>query len=396
MVKRSMCLTVVLCAGLGCSEDADIARTADTGTDYVVNETGVDTGTSETAPADSGSEKDCLESPNSDAFFTLDDINKCIVARYDAPVGSVGVLTWGRHGGPLGFSGGTKPALVRYEVPTGATGTLTVKRTELVVDAVPADAFWGGFALDLPFNNFTAFAYTGMGTGFPGELILTNGAALTRYHANGFFAPTFVSTGRLLHTGLGPLTTTRSTNNAGALYAEDTCGTAKLLPDGEPACKDAQKISSWQAGASGPVASDPNDNVFAILSKFGGSQELRGFEHSTIAKGQGPVAGDTMFTDTQYTSDLVADGKSVYWQPNDATTFSALDPLSLAYTVDAASRKILPIGSPGRLLKLKTPGTNVSLMRDSSRRIWIAVAAPATGDAGATSSVLFVIRAKKP
>src|SRR5262245_33059057 len=52
---------------------------------------------------DGGTEADCIDATGMDAYFKLEDTTKCLVARYDVPVASLGSLTWGRHGGPLGF-----------------------------------------------------------------------------------------------------------------------------------------------------------------------------------------------------------------------------------------------------------------------------------------------------
>ncbi len=414
MLKRSKWLGVVavsLLGGLGCSEEAEVPRTeTDAGADSaVVDSAVVDSGappvdsgedSGSEVSTDAGTEKDCLATPGTDPFFTLEDASKCVVARYDVASGSLGSLTWGRHKGPLGFSSGATPALVRYEVPATATGTLTSKRTEIAVPSVPMGAFWGGAAYDLPFFGWTAFSYTGTGAGFPGEVLLADSAgALTRYHVNGFFAAAVVGSaagGRVVHTSVGPLSAMKSTENAGGVYAADSCGAGKLLPEGDASCAAPQKLSTWEAGSSGPIAADPDDNVFAILSKFGGKQELRGFERSTIARGGKATEGTAIFSDDQYTSDLVADGRALYWQPNDSKTFSPVDVMTIGYSVDAAAKKIAPSGAPKTFLKMKTPGTSVALVRDHQRRLWVAVAAPATGDAGPTSSVLFVLRAKNP
>lgn len=382
----------------------------DTGSTDASGEVAVDTGSTDagddTISVDAGSEADCIDATSMAAYFTLEDSTKCLVAKYDVPTGSLGTLTWGRHGGPLGFEGGSTPNLVRYELPSTVTGTITVKKTAVTVTGVPSGAFWGGQALDLPFFGWTAFSYTGTGTGFPGELFLVNGSgAITRYAVNGFFSGVGIglmstSGGRLIHTSTSPIMSAAGSTNAGAIYAADSCGAAssspRLLPAGDSSCKDPIKIATWESGSSGPVAVDPDENLFAILSKFGGNQELRGFERSTVARGAAATAGTRLFADTDYTGDMVADGKAVYWQPNSATTYSALDPKMIAYTVDATTKAVTPVGTPKTFLTMKTAGTNVTLVRDSSRRVWVGVQVPGTGDAGATSSVFFVLRAKKP
>jgi len=388
----------------------DTAITIDTalGDSNVATDSAMDTTGDDVAEVsiDGGTEADCIDATGMAAYFTLEDTTKCLVAKYDVPVASLGGLTWGRHGGPLGFEGGSAPNLVRHELPGAATGSITIKKTAVTVGSVPSGIFWGSQAVDLPFFGWTLFSYTGSGAGFPGKVYLVNTAGEVKsYDANGFYASAAIglfsgSGGRILHTSLGPISGAPTTSNSGGIYAADSCGTAsvnpRLLPEGDTGCKAPIKVATWEAGSSGPVAVDPDDNFFAILSRFGGNQELRGFERSTVARGAAETTGTKLFADTQYTSDLVADGKAVYWQPNDPSTFSPVDPKMLAYKVDAATKKVTPDGDPKAFLKLKTAGTAVTLVRDSSRRVWVGLQVPGTGDAGATSSVFFVLRAKKP
>ena len=350
---------------------------------------------------DAGTAADCLPASATDPFFTVMDASKCVVAQYTVPVSSLSSLTWGKHGGPLGFEG-SSTSLVRYKVPSATSGALTVEKTAVTIPSLPSGIFWGSQAIDLPFFNWTAFGYTGTGAGFPGELVLTDGSALRRYHVNGFFAETAVglTSGRIVYTGLSTIGTTATTTNEGAVYAADSCGSGgvhALLPEGDPSCAAPVKIATWEGGSSGPITADGRDDVFAILSTFGGKQELRGFEKSTIARGQGATAGVTMFSITGYTSELAADGNTVFYQSNDATTSTALDVSALDYTVDATSKKIVPAAAGSRtLIKLAKSGTSVALVVDDRSRLWVGISNPATGDAGPTSSTFFVLRDKTP
>jgi hypothetical protein len=364
---------------------------------------------------DVGTPADCLPTTGAvgfDTFFTLGDSSKCIVAQYTVPTTYLSSLTWGRHGGPLGFDGSdaTAPKLVRYKVPATATGALAIESSTLSVSGIPTGVFFGSQALDLPFFKWTAISYTGTGTGFPGEILLINDASAiaTRYNVNGYFSETATglaaSGGRVLYTGLSPISTTATATNAGGLYAADSCGslgsTPRLVPAGDATCKDPLKVATWEGGSSGPVATDPNDNVFAILSTFGGNQELRGFEKSVIARGSGATPGTKIFSSTGYTGELVADGKIVVWQPNETLSAApwsrALDVQAIDYTVDATGKTVTPSGSARAFLTLKTAGTSVALLRDDSKRIWVGVTNPPEGDAGSTSSTFFVLRAKTP
>jgi hypothetical protein len=385
----------------GCSEDATTADAADGGTK--------DSGTDVT-PSDAGSDApqeasvaSCIENSGADAFFAVADTTKCVVGVYTVAVPALAALTWGRHGGPVGFDG---KRLVRYAVPATSKGTLTATSTAVTVPNVPGGVFWGSQALDLPFFptlKWTAIAYTGSGAAAPGEIVIVDdtGVVAKRYNVNGFFAETAIATsgGRLLYTGLSPLATAASATNAGGLYAADTCGTAasnpRLLPESDGTCGAPLKVSTWQAGASGPVTVDAAGNAFAILSTFGGNQEMRGFEHDTIARGATATAGTTMFTIPGYTSELAADGKAAYFQPNDSSTYAALDVQRVLYTVDANAKMVSPNGAPATFLTMTKAGTPVALLTDDKGYLWVGVSNPGADDAGPISSTFFVL-ADKP
>lgn len=387
-------------SGIDASVDAHADAQADAAIDAAPDATD--------APSEA-SAADCLSASGADAFFTLMDATKCVVGAYTVDATSLGSLTWGRHGGPLGFESAPALKLVRYAVPATPTGTLVPTRTAVTVGSVPSGIYWGSQALDFPFFptlGWTAIAYTGSGTGFPGEIVIVDGAGAVakRYNVNGFFAETAVglaaSGGRLLYTGLSPLMTAAAATNAGGLYAADTCGTAganpRLLPEGDGTCKDSFRVATWQAGSSGPVAADADGNAFAILSTFGGSQELRGFEHDAIARGAGAVAGNALFTMTGYTTELAADGRAAYFQSNDASTYTPLDVQTVKYTVDGTAKTVSPSGGPTTFLHMKTAGTAVALVVDDRRRLWVGVTNPGVGDAGPTRSTFFVLRDKTP
>ena len=381
---------------------------------------GADASDASDAPADLGTAADCLPTTEFDTFFTLGDATRCVVGQYTVDATYLSSLTWGRHGGPLGFdaSDPASPKLVRYTVPTAATGPLVRASTAITTSALPAgftaspaSAFWGAQALDLPFFAWTAISYTTVGGASPGELLLvgdTSHAIDARYSVNGYFSETATalatSGGRLLYTGLSELATAATTTNAGGLYAADTCGTAsaspRLVPSGDATCNAPLKVATWEAGSSGPVATDPNENVFAILSSFGGNQELRGFERSTIARGAAATSGTKIFSATGYTGEMVADGKSVVWQPNESLSVApyskALDVQAMDYVVDATAKTVKPSGAARTLLTLKTEGTSVALLLDGKHRVWVGVTNAAAGDAGPTSSTFFVLRTKTP
>ncbi len=386
----------------GAATDSGTSADSDAATDSATTADAADgADATDSATADAGSVADCLSSTSDfDAIFTLQDSSKCLVGQYSVAATGLAGLTWGRHGGPLGLdsSTATSPTIVRYQVPAAATGAITTTKQALTPPSLPSTVYWGSQAVDLPFFGWTAIAYTGSGTAFPGELLLTDASSnLTRYDVNGLFDMNAVglSGGRLLYTGLSPIGTTTSATNTGALYAADACGSAssspRLVPNGDATCKAPAAISSWQSGSSGPVTKDVAENVFAILMTYGASQELRGFEASTIAHDAAPTAGDTLATLTGGGSELAADGKSLYFQPDDASTYAALDVVAIDYTVNAATKK-LTAATPRGFLKLVKAGTAASLVTDTSGRLWVVVAKPGS----TTESWMFVVRSKNP
>jgi hypothetical protein len=356
--------------------------------------------------ASDASTTNCLAGSGADAFFTIKDTTKCVVAAYTVPAASLATLTWGSHKGPLGFESSPLD-VVRYSVPAAPTGTLTATRTTLNVSGLPAGIFWGSQALDLPFFptlGWTAVAYTGMGTGFPGEVVIVDGtgAVAARYFVNGFFSEGSLgmaaTSGRLLYTGLSPIGTTMTMTNMGGLYAADSCGTdamsPRLVPAGDATCTAPFQVDTWQSGSSGPVTTDADGNAFAILSTFGGNQEMRGFEHDKIARGGAAIAGTTFFSMTGYTTELAADGSATYFQSNDPNTFTPVDVQSVAYTVDGTAHTITPSGAPTTFLAMVNPGTAAALIVDDARRLWVGVANP-KADAGPATSTFFVIDTAK-
>jgi hypothetical protein len=362
----------------------------------------------------------CLAAtPELTAIFSNVASSLCLVAQYDVADTRIGGLTWGAHHGPVRFttgSDGKTPTIVRYQPASGTSGSAMLSATPLTIPGVPTTgAYWNSQAVDLGFFGWTAISYTGSGAGYPGEVILVDGSgALTRYNVNGFFSGASQPTssgagGRLLYTGLSVIGTAPTTTNAGGLYAADSCGSAsaspRLLPNGDATCTAPQKLATWQAGSSGPLTVDPDGNAFAVLSTFGGNQEMRGFAASKVARGAVPTAGAPVFSTTGYTSEIAATGTTVFYQPYDATSYKALDVAAYDYSVDASAGAVTPSATSYTAFTLATPHTSVSLVADPARRLWVAANVPppaSAGDAGAdapapspTHSTFFVF-AKKP
>ncbi len=402
-MKRVFVLCAFVPTALACSDDTVIGP--DGGppkTDATIDQV---------APSDATAEAEaeaapptCLTSSGADSYFAIADTTKCVVAAYTVSTTSLPTFTWGRNGGPVTFSAGSSLDVVRYTLPASPTGALVPTSTPVTPTNVPNDAFWSPEALDIPFFaslKWTAISYTGSTSPFAGEVIIVDdtGAVAVRYDVNGFYSTASVAAtddGRLLYTALSPISTTTSSTNVGALYAADSCGTTaqnpRLVPSGDVSCMAPFQLATWQGGTSGPVTVDNAGNAFAILSTIGANEELRGFASSNVARGQAATAGTTLATDPNFTSTLVADGTTAYYQPNDGTTYAPLDVQAVGYTVNGGTLSIN--GQPQAALTLVTPGTALSLLVDGQKQLWVGVQNPGVGDAGSTTATFFVIAPK--
>lgn len=379
---------------VGTDADAAVDSGSDSGTDTAVD--GADTA----KPA-------CLtDTTEIDKLLVLPTgSKKCLVGQYTLPV-AAGSLSWGRHGGPLGFEAGADVSIVRWKLPSGPVGVLTADKQKLTIPSLPTGIFWSGSAIDLPFFGWTAITYTD--SSFGGELILTDAAgSLTRYFMKGYYGNVGLGVvgsdaGRLLFTGLSGLATAKVTGPRDAgLWAADSCGTAaapKLVPAGDATCKDPTKVATWRGGDSGLVARDPAGNVFAVLATIDFTDatksfyEARGFEKTTVARGQAATAGTELFTlNASYVSALAADGKAVYYQPTDGKTYEAQDVKAIAYSVDATAKTVKPSGAATTFLSLKKAGTAVDLFVDDKGALWVGVVTAPASDAGAGTSTYFVL-----
>lgn len=333
----------------------------------------------------------CLDASVHEALFSVLDPALCAVAVYTAGVdlGYTAAPTWGRHGGPLlVFPASNGAAEVQQLfLPAGTTGALTA--TSTTIDAgIPAGAFVGAQAIDLPFFNWTAISWAGAFPDTQGELILLDGAAIAlRYPINGLFAAAGVSApagGRLLHTGLSAVADSATMVNA--LYAADTCGTAgqdaRLLPETDPACAAPIEVAAW-GDFSGPIAMDRDGNAFVAMPFFDGTQEIRAFSAATIAPGAGATAGTSLLTLPGGGVGLAVLAPSagipglLAFQPTDPTTYEALDPIEIAYTADGGV--VQADTDPIPLLSLVTPGTLLSFMTDADERLWVSAPTPGGG-----------------
>jgi hypothetical protein len=332
----------------------------------------------------------CLDPSSFSSSFTIADSSFCAVALYTAPE-SIGYQapTWGSHGGPLVVQQGTGTGvtLERWTAPAATTGTMTVQTTP-VASAVPTGNFLGAQALDLPFFGWTAISWTA--TDFTGQFeMIASGAIATTYTANGPYGvgavPAASSLGRFLYSGLSPLgTPTTSTNG---LYAADACSSPAEALGAGTGCTASSLVSAW-GDSSGPVATDSNGDVFAVMTSFTGPQEARGFLASSIARGAAARAGVSLFTMDGFSGSLAAlspsasDPGLVIFQPEDSS-YTPLDVIQQKFTTGSS---LAATGTPTKLLTVPS-GQALSFLVDGSQRLWVAVSG--------TSSTTYVVLARQ-
>ncbi|HSY38970.1 MAG TPA: hypothetical protein VLA79_05560 [Polyangia bacterium] len=332
----------------------------------------------------------CLDPSSFSAAFTIADSTFCAVAVYTAPE-SIGYQapTWGSHGGPLVVqqSTGTGVTLERWTAPAGTTGTMTVQTTP-VAAALPTGDFLGAQALDLPFFGWTAISWTA--TDFTGQFeMIASGAIVTTYTANGPYGaaavPAASSQGRFLFSGLSPLG--MPTINMNGLYAADACSSPAPALGAGTGCTASSLVSAW-GDSSGPVATDSDGDVFAVMTSFAGTQEARGFLASSVARGAAATAGVSLFTMAGSSVSLAAlsptagDPGLVIFQPQDST-YTPLDVIEQKFT---ASGSLVAMGTPTKLLTV-APGQGLAFLVDGSERLWVAVSG--------TSSTTYVVLARQ-
>lgn len=351
-------------------------------------------GSSSSSSGTGGAAAGCLDGAAFASLFTIADPAFCAVAVYEADA-SIGYQapTWGAHGGPLWMEpDATGVTFTRAKAPAGSTGKLTLE-TAHVDAAIPAGAFAGAQAVDLPFFGWTAISWTGAFPDTAGKvLMIKDGAVGASYDANGVYAIAAAGSatgGRLLTTALSPIGSTAS--GANALYGADACDTPAPDLGAGTGCGAPAAIAAW-GDSSGPLAVDRDGNAFAVLASFAtGDQEARGFAAAEIARGAAPADGASLFTLPGFGSSLAAlapSGSSpglLVFQPFDMNA-APLDVIAQPYTVASG---VTAMGAPAKLLAMPAVGAAaLSLVADDQDRLWVA----ASGDAATT----FVVIAKKP
>ncbi len=288
--------------------------------------------------------------------------------------------------------------LTRLTAPEGATTGKLTMGTNAVDLGLPADSFFGGQVIDLPFFNWTMISYTNNDMLITGKIIMFEGNnVLLNYPINGFFSAAAVgpdeSVGRLFYSGLSPIF--KNASNTNGLYVAEPCGAVgnkpRLVSDGDASCADSFAIDAF-GKYSGPVAADTAGNVFAVLSSEM-DQEARGYAADAVKRGSGLATGTSMFKVPGFGGSLAAvapDGTGtgvLVFQPQEfdpAFMPQGKDVIAQRFTVDAGV--ITNKGLAGPFMVPTKAGEVLNFTGDDQGRIWVAV------KRGAGSAMLVVAR----
>jgi hypothetical protein len=345
--------------------------------------------------AGGGNTLPCLPATAYQSLITVDAAFPLCVVRVHSTNQAVAnaAATWGMHGGPLSsVATGKQVTVTRWTLPKASTDAAVGASVTFMPDGLPAtDIFWGG-VVDLPFQGWTLFSYTGTGMGFPGEVILTDHdvtKVLSRGATDGYFSGVGIASGgneRLVYSGLSPIAATAPATTANALYGAAPCG-GQIVASG--ACSPAAALDTWQS-SSGPVAADSLGNVFAVMSTFGGMEEPRGYLSSALLTGA--TTGASFPKDGAFTTSFAAvspakgaDGILLI-QESDATSFAPLDLIAYGYTTSTAVVPTGPLGKAGAIKAVS--GAGLSLFADDAGGLWLAI------DTGAGAGALVGLQRK--
>jgi hypothetical protein len=318
-----------------------------------------------------GSPGGCTVAPE----FTVEHPDYCVLERWTAPGFTIAPFSsspsWGRHDGLLTVEA-TSSDVVLTRWNKGDAGSLVGTTSTAPLVGVPADAFFGGLAVDfeslagascraLP---MTAIAWTGASFTEDGEIVtIGDELASENVTATGVFGVASAG-GRLFYTGLsapgGP------TTDDLALYAAEATECSLTLTDGGVA-------DAAFGNAAGPVVADEDGNLFAIMTDFlAGTQSIRGYRAQAVS-GALPFVGPALLgTFTGFGDALAAlrprDGHPglVVLQPNGADGLHG-DVLAVEYTTAGGS---LQPGAASTFLALSTPDQNLTLVVGDDQ-LWV-------------------------
>jgi hypothetical protein len=300
-----------------------------------------------------------------------------VLERWAAPGLTLAPFTttpsWGRHGGPLTVEATTSEvSLTRWA--KGEGGALVGTTSVAPLTGVPADAFFGGLAMDfdsppgpscrgLP---VTALAWTGADFVNDGAIVTVGeDLSVASVTATGVFGMAAAG-GRLFYTGLsfpgGP------TTDDLALYAAGPTECSLTLTNGGEA-------DAAFGNAAGPVVADADGNLFATMTDFlAGTQTIRGYRAQAV-QGPTPLVGPVALATFSGYGDAFAALRPhgghaglVLLQPNDADGLHE-DVLAVEYTTAGGS---LQPGAASTFLALTTPDQNLTLVVGDDE-LWVGV-----------------------
>jgi len=388
----------------GCSSsDASHAAAAETDAgDRTLPDAGVDaTPPKDATPPDGGGADSSVRPPPTfldptvysewliiDAKFPFDVTSK------HATTGRVGGARWGRHNGPMLTTevykapGQTAPGVIRWTIPAKPTDDVIGNETPFTkATGLPAQLFYGVDGIvDMPFGLVDLLSYTGTGSAFPGEVLLYSQSlnqVTSRANVNGFYSGVGLTTpsgGRILYSGLSPLSATTSTTNANGLYASDVCN-GSLVPAG--GCPPGVRLVPWN-GSSGPVVNDAHDNVFvaASLSSGPSSDAFYGLAHAQAVASTPQTATTLAEVDTGGASSLTAiapDNGGLGWVLAKGYDASPAVPAFAQAYAEAGNTLAKSGARIDAALKPGPKAESFSMFADAEGDLWVAVSSSTGG-----------------
>lgn len=339
----------------------------------------------------------CLPAASVSSLLTLDaSFPFCVVrANTTSQAISFAAPSWGVHGGPLtSVASGSSVTLTRWTLPTGATDAAIGASVTLLPPGLPSGSVFWGPVVDLPFEGWTLLSYTTTASTFAGEVLATDHgftSVKSRGAVDGFFSGVALTDGagkeRLVYSGLSEIAQSAPATTANGLWTADVCS-GSLVPSA--ACTPGAKLASWQS-SSGPVAADTAGNVFAMMSTFGGDEELRGFTKAD-ALGAVAVTGAMLATDKNYTTSMAAiapsatdDGWVFVAEANPADQ-SPKPVFGARFAITGGA--LVAKGAVASTFTLATAGASAAMFSDDAGQLWLAI------DTGQSTGALVALRRK--
>lgn len=318
------------------------------------------------------------------SFFTVEGDDLCIVQTFTAEgldLPSYGTTpSWGAHGGPLTTSvnaANTSLTLSRWSFDRRSTdgqsgSTLTKADTTVPLTGVPADAFFGGLAVESDATGATCADDHVVSVAWSGGDFTTQGALVTVTPAGD--AESVTATGVFGMAGIGPsvfytgLSEVGGPTNAvvGLYAASSTACDAGLGTSGA--------VETGWGLATGPVASDSEGNLFAILTDYvTGQQAIHGYAADDVVAG-GAITGVELAELEGYGDAFAVvapDGSEpglLVLQPNAGKDGFNQDVVAIEYSSAGGA---LTAGLSKTLLTLGEEDKNLTLMTDDQGHLWV-------------------------